>query len=192
MVCALICSLAINWMLKCTRCYSSGIGADSSDEATIRLINTGLRKAAMKALPIIVYTSASKPPGLASDCPICLTEFGEGEKVRVLPKCNHGFHMECIDKWLCSHSSCPMCRQSLNLLGRNKKPRGAPVAQATESNCNAMHVDIEITNSTQAILPRTVTLEITPEVATDVTTSSPLPPSVSENQSSCDPMNNVG
>jgi E3 ubiquitin-protein ligase ATL10/75/76/77/78 len=117
MVCALICSLPINWMVKCTRCYSSGMGADSSDEAMIRLINTGLRKAAMKALPIVVYISSSKPTGLASDFPICLTKFGEGEKVQGFPKCNHGFHMECIDKWLCSHSSFPMCRQSLNLLG---------------------------------------------------------------------------
>ncbi|PNX78977.1 RING-H2 finger protein ATL72-like [Trifolium pratense] len=50
---------------------------------------------------------------VGTDCPICLGEFMDGEKVRVLPNCNHGFHVECIDKWLLSHSSCPTCRQSL-------------------------------------------------------------------------------
>lgn len=54
------------------------------------------------------------------------------ENVRVLPKCNHGFHLECIDKWLVSHSSCPMCRHSMNLQGGNKKSGGAAIVQATE------------------------------------------------------------
>nr|AFK42834.1 unknown [Lotus japonicus] len=54
-----------------------------------------------------------KLPGLDTECVICLSEFTDGEKVRVLPKCNHGFHVRCIDKWLSSHSSCPKCRQCL-------------------------------------------------------------------------------
>lgn len=29
---------------------------------------------------------------------------------RCLPKCGHGFHVECIDMWLSSHSNCPICR----------------------------------------------------------------------------------
>ncbi|XP_075080273.1 RING-H2 finger protein ATL78-like [Nicotiana tabacum] len=44
---------------------------------------------------------------------ICLLEFGVGEKVKVLPKCNHGFPVKCIDKWLNSHSSCSTCRHCL-------------------------------------------------------------------------------
>jgi len=187
MVCALICALGLNSVLRCARCYRRRMAGDSSDGVVILLANTGLKKEAIKTLPIVVYTSASKlPPGLATDCPICLAEFGEGEKVRMLPNCNHCFHMECIDKWLTSHSSCPICRHSLNSLNRNRKPKGAAATtQAPESN-NAIHVVIESTDSTQTIPPRA-------EEATSVTTSSPLPPSlVSENESSCDPMNNVG
>lgn len=29
---------------------------------------------------------------------------------RDLPKCHHGFHVECIDMWLSSHTNCPICR----------------------------------------------------------------------------------
>ncbi|MGJ2918479.1 RING finger domain-containing protein, partial [Salmonella enterica subsp. enterica serovar Paratyphi A] len=38
---------------------------------------------------------------------MCLSEFEEKDKLRVLPKCNHGFHLECIDMWFHSHSTCP-------------------------------------------------------------------------------------
>ena len=28
----------------------------------------------------------------------------------LLPKCNHAFHISCIDTWLRSHTNCPLCR----------------------------------------------------------------------------------
>ncbi|XVF75358.1 hypothetical protein PTKIN_Ptkin13bG0182000 [Pterospermum kingtungense] len=43
-------------------------------------------------------------------CAVCLSEFEEGEEVRTLPECLHTFHAPCIDMWLYSHTSCPMCR----------------------------------------------------------------------------------
>lgn len=45
-----------------------------------------------------------------TDCSICLNEFQEGELLRLLPKCNHAFHIPCIDTWLRSHTNCPVCR----------------------------------------------------------------------------------
>ncbi|MCO5606951.1 hypothetical protein L7F22_061143 [Adiantum nelumboides] len=47
------------------------------------------------------------------DCVVCLTDFQEAENVRLLPKCEHCFHPECIDMWLFSHTTCPLCRRSL-------------------------------------------------------------------------------
>ncbi|XP_052183836.1 RING-H2 finger protein ATL52-like [Diospyros lotus] len=44
------------------------------------------------------------------ECPICLSEFEEGEEVRQLPRCKHSFHALCIDMWLYSHFDCPVCR----------------------------------------------------------------------------------
>jgi len=88
-----------------------------------RIANTGLREKFIEGLPSIIYgKSIQQLPGIsnATDCPICLVEFVEGEGVRVMPSCNHCFHMECVDKWLRSHSSCPTCRRCLRLNGYQK------------------------------------------------------------------------
>jgi hypothetical protein len=48
-----------------------------------------------------------------TDCSVCLGEFRDGESLRLLPKCSHAFHQQCIDKWLKSHSNCPLCRSNI-------------------------------------------------------------------------------
>lgn len=156
LLCALICALGLNTLLKCALRCTRRMAFESSDEVGVRLANTGLKKAAMKALPVTVYTTPSEFPGVGSDCPICLAEFVDGEKVRVLPKCNHGFHVECIDRWLASHSSCPTCRHCLK-----KKSSSAPVTCSAQSEVpnNAVHVIIDATGSTP-----TIPLELPPAV----------------------------
>jgi hypothetical protein len=47
------------------------------------------------------------------ECAVCLSEFETEDNLRLLPKCNHVFHLECIDVWFRSHSTCPLCRASL-------------------------------------------------------------------------------
>ncbi|PSS13911.1 RING-H2 finger protein [Actinidia chinensis var. chinensis] len=45
-----------------------------------------------------------------AQCYICLSEYEESDKIRVLP-CRHEFHMMCVDKWLKEiHGVCPLCR----------------------------------------------------------------------------------
>ncbi|KAK8947929.1 RING-H2 finger protein ATL44 [Platanthera guangdongensis] len=51
-------------------------------------------------------------PAAAAECAICLAEFADGDIVRVLPNCGHGFHVGCIDAWIVSRRSCPTCRES--------------------------------------------------------------------------------
>lgn len=59
---------------------------------------------------------AGEEEGEEAECAICLSEFVEGEGIKVLGECNHVFHVQCIQQWLNSHSSCPTCRSSCLLL----------------------------------------------------------------------------
>ncbi|XP_077216515.1 RING-H2 finger protein ATL74-like [Tasmannia lanceolata] len=111
LLCALICVLGLNSIVRCALRCGRRMAFETPEEATTRLAATGLKKRVLRQIPVAVYGSGSNIP--AMDCPICLGEFVDGEKVRVLPKCNHEFHMRCIDTWLMSHSSCPTCRHSL-------------------------------------------------------------------------------
>ena len=45
------------------------------------------------------------------ECAVCLTEFEEGDEVRVLP-CGHIFHLDCCDKWLLGSGRGPGERRS--------------------------------------------------------------------------------
>ncbi|XP_016468395.2 RING-H2 finger protein ATL78-like [Nicotiana tabacum] len=117
LICSIICSLIVNCLIKCALRCANRVLADSSSNHTnpsvAKLANTGIKKKALNTFPVLTYTTELKHPGIDSECVICLSEFGVGEKVKVLPKCNHGFHVKCIDKWLNSHSSCPTCRHCL-------------------------------------------------------------------------------
>ncbi|KAL0339929.1 UNVERIFIED_CONTAM: RING-H2 finger protein ATL43 [Sesamum radiatum] len=44
------------------------------------------------------------------ECAVCLNKFEPDEVLRLLPKCKHAFHIECVDTWLDGHSTCPLCR----------------------------------------------------------------------------------
>ncbi|KAM3233730.1 RING-H2 finger protein ATL74 [Capsicum annuum] len=111
LLCALICALGLNSIVRCALRCSRRFAFESENATAARLAAAGLKKSTLRQLPVSVYGSGVNIP--ATDCPICLGEFMDGEKVRVLPRCHHGFHVKCIDIWLALHSSCPTCRQSL-------------------------------------------------------------------------------
>ncbi|KAK0608749.1 hypothetical protein LWI29_035369 [Acer saccharum] len=114
LLCALICSLGLNSLIRCAlRCSTLVASRSSAGDSSARFANTGVKRKALKTFPTVTYSPDLKLPGLDTECVICLSEFTSGERVRLLPKCHHGFHVRCIDRWLSSHSSCPTCRHCL-------------------------------------------------------------------------------
>ncbi|KAK9277970.1 hypothetical protein L1049_027527 [Liquidambar formosana] len=77
-----------------------------------RLHDSGLDQAFIDALPVFHYKDIM---GLKEpfDCAVCLSEFSDRDKLRLLPTCSHAFHIYCIDTWLLSNSTCPLCRGTL-------------------------------------------------------------------------------
>lgn len=66
-------------------------------------------------IPVYEYRKEDAPEkeSEGQECSICLSGFLDGEGVRRLPQCRHLFHRACIDMWLYSHASCPLCRASV-------------------------------------------------------------------------------
>ena len=44
------------------------------------------------------------------ECSVCLACFDDADHLRLLPRCRHAFHLACVDRWLESNASCPLCR----------------------------------------------------------------------------------
>ncbi|OMO81965.1 Zinc finger, RING-type [Corchorus olitorius] len=84
----------------------------STAAAPTKTAPKGLDPSIIKTIPTFVYsTKDSQNDRFSSlECAVCLSEFENEEMARVLPKCNHTFHVDCIDMWFHSHSNCPMCR----------------------------------------------------------------------------------
>lgn len=118
LLCALICALALNtairWFLRSGNHSQRNLPQTQpqlqQQQQQKRNIKGGT--APLVVAPTLTYSAGMKLGGAEADCAICLSEFEEGEGIRVLGRCNHGFHVHCIEQWLSSHSSCPTCRSS--------------------------------------------------------------------------------
>ncbi|KAF3790397.1 RING-H2 finger protein [Nymphaea thermarum] len=118
LICSLACGLAIHAVARfVVRWWKA---AHDPSESTKPAASA---TAAIPASPALVYSSGMELAGATAECAICLTEFADGERVRVLPRCRHGFHVACVEAWLASHDSCPTCR---GLCLAEKSPDKAP------------------------------------------------------------------
>ncbi|CAD5315474.1 RING-H2 finger protein ATL60 [Arabidopsis thaliana] len=75
------------------------------------LHNAGLDSKILQSIHVVVFKCTDFKDGL--ECAVCLSDLVDGDKARVLPRCNHGFHVDCIDMWFQSHSTCPLCRNTV-------------------------------------------------------------------------------
>ena len=74
----------------------------------------GLSNAELAALKEREYSAAAGQSGLPTDCPICLTGFTDGQRLKLLP-CEHAFCSKCTSRWFDNHTTCPMCRLDCKL-----------------------------------------------------------------------------
>uniref|UniRef100_A0A8C6PC01 Ring finger protein 44 n=1 Tax=Nothobranchius furzeri TaxID=105023 RepID=A0A8C6PC01_NOTFU len=68
----------------------------------------GLTKADIEQLPSYRFNSENHLSEQTL-CVVCFSDFESRQLLRVLP-CNHEFHAKCVDKWLKTNRTCPICR----------------------------------------------------------------------------------
>ncbi|KAL4587212.1 hypothetical protein LXL04_000079 [Taraxacum kok-saghyz] len=111
MLAALLCALVAALLLNSVVHLYLRRRRESMEAAANLQAGSGLEKRAIKKIPVTRFRM--RRGGSATECSICLGDFVNGERVRVLPECSHEFHVKCVDKWLNEHASCPNCRRSL-------------------------------------------------------------------------------
>lgn len=130
LLCALICALALNTAIRCFLRRTPSRNAALPDQSVTELENDNRSKADSEAgvapsvvAPTVTYSAGMKLGGAeAAECVICLSEFIDGEDIRVLGSCKHGFHVNCVERWLSSRSSCPTCRRSCLAISDSQLP----------------------------------------------------------------------
>ncbi|XP_056864295.1 putative RING-H2 finger protein ATL21B isoform X2 [Raphanus sativus] len=93
----------------------SAIAAATVRQQPIELVAAarGLDQSTIETYKKVELGESRRLPGTNGIiCPICLSEYASKETIRLMPECDHCFHVECIDVWLKLHGSCPLCRNS--------------------------------------------------------------------------------
>ncbi|KAG0463962.1 hypothetical protein HPP92_020031 [Vanilla planifolia] len=96
-------------------CHRGGVGRGPSADSQ----SAGIDDCVLAAMPIFVYRRYAEVTDEV--CAVCLSEPKEGEVMRMLPECRHAFHVLCIDRWLRSSRTCPVCRADV---GRRRAGMG--------------------------------------------------------------------
>uniref|UniRef100_A0A7N0VI11 RING-type E3 ubiquitin transferase n=1 Tax=Kalanchoe fedtschenkoi TaxID=63787 RepID=A0A7N0VI11_KALFE len=110
------------------RCFSESIMATWNNRLTQSGTNPrpnaaqnassapGLDLQIIQTFPIFKYSAVKdlRRGKIELECAICLSEFADDDFLRLLTICCHVFHQDCVDLWLESHKTCPVCRSALD------------------------------------------------------------------------------
>lgn len=118
---------------------------------------SGVDRAVVDMLPLLKFSSLKgMKEGL--ECAVCLSRFQELETLRVLPKCKHAFHVDCVDTWLYAHSTCPLCRHRVEasdiLLAEEVRP-----ADRMSSTSSGNSMDLREDGSVRIFVQRELVIE---------------------------------
>jgi hypothetical protein len=105
-------SAAANLLLNFVNIYMNGSHQPLAPMVDVKNVVTEKQ---LEKLKVATYSELkSEEAEKYKDCAICLDSFEKDSKLRIL-KCDHGFHVDCIDKWLtdCNYK-CPVCRDDSN------------------------------------------------------------------------------
>ncbi|KAH9618468.1 hypothetical protein KSS87_004744 [Heliosperma pusillum] len=65
-------------------------------------------------------------------CSVCLGDYQAEDRLQQIPGCCHTFHLTCIDHWLATHTTCPLCR--LSLVTSSKDPPESHLDNPSDSD----------------------------------------------------------
>ncbi|KAK8281168.1 hypothetical protein V6Z11_D09G224100 [Gossypium hirsutum] len=97
--------------------------------------SNGLDPELVQAFPTFYYSTVKefRREKYGLECAICLGEFVDEDTLRLLTICCHVFHKECVDLWLESNKTCPVCRGELDV------PRKSLEKSPVLLQSNSMH-----------------------------------------------------
>ncbi|CAH9074462.1 unnamed protein product [Cuscuta europaea] len=114
--------LGIFFVIFCKYCIQSlwhnrrntQVGAPDGNPAAA--MPPGIDPKIIDSFPTFTYSSVKdyRKEKYGLECAICLVEFEDESLLRLLTSCSHVFHQECIDLWMESHKTCPVCRRALD------------------------------------------------------------------------------
>ncbi|KAI5004458.1 hypothetical protein ZWY2020_031701 [Hordeum vulgare] len=122
--------------------HDAAQGSSAAPGGLFRRGKRGLDPAVVATFPIVPYREikAHKIGSGALECAVCLTEFEDADDLRLLPHCSHAFHPDCIDPWLETRTTCPLCRADLE---KPPPPAAAPAPSSPPDAVVAMPVQDE-------------------------------------------------
>jgi hypothetical protein len=60
--------------------------------------------------PVQIARTRIQALGTEGQCSVCLLDMEKTEQITTLMRCVHKFHSKCVDAWLDTHHTCPVCR----------------------------------------------------------------------------------
>ncbi|XP_048447633.1 E3 ubiquitin-protein ligase ATL4 [Pyrus x bretschneideri] len=108
-----LCLILRHFNRRCIRRLAPSPAVSSSDSR--RISTRRVNPVTLPALPLFTFSSITRRSSttISADCAVCLSKFEPSDELRLLPLCCHAFHAVCIDTWLQSQQTCPLCRSSI-------------------------------------------------------------------------------